>query len=194
MTNDTNTAFPDAEVRNEGVKYGIYLGVIMLAIGIVSAYLLMSATNFLKASLISGTLSIFVLIGLSAYFSRLLRSAGGGYWSFSQALKGIFAMLAIGALIVQVGTAAFNAIEPEPQRVVFDKAINSTIETLESAGADDEMIDKQVAELEKQRENLSTFSLGQTLKGLGVTLIMYFVFALVLAAVFKKERPVLYKT
>ncbi|SFT17083.1 Protein of unknown function [Sphingobacterium wenxiniae] len=184
----TNT-FPEAEVRKESIKNGIYIGVIVLILNIVSVYMLVNVANFQMASIVSSGLFFVILIALAVYFSSLLRKVAGGFWSFSQALKHIFLMLAISVLISQFGSAVFNAINPEPQQIVFDKTINFTIETLESVGADDEMIDKQVAELEKTREELRSFSLGQTLKGVGITLIMYFVFSLILAAIFKRERP-----
>jgi len=191
MFEETNEPFPEKKVGKEGQKYGAYLGVILLAMGIASTYLVMNASNFLVASLLSSGVHFIVLVGLAAYFSLEMRKIADGYWTFKQAFRGIFTMMVIVAAIVQIGTAAFNAIDPEPQQKVFDKSINATIEMLENAGTDDEAIDKQVAELEKQREGLDTFSLGQTLKGLGISLVMYAVFALILAAVFKKERPVL---
>src|SRR5690606_8724330 len=188
MSNDFNTTFAEAEVRKESIKYGLYIGIIVLILSIVSVYMLMNASNFMIGSIVYSGLFFVVVIALSVYFSSLLRKTDGGYWSFSQALKSIFLMLAISVLISQIGSSVFNLVNPEPQQVVFDKTINFTIEKLESVGADDEMIDKQVAELEKAREELRTFSLGQILKGIGLTLIMYFVFSLILAAIFKRER------
>jgi len=191
MFEETNEPFPEKKVGKEGQKYGAYLGAILLALGIASTYLVMNASNFWLAGLVSTGVHFIVLVGLAAYFSLEMRKTAGGYWTFKQAFRGIFTMLAIVVVIVQLGTAAFNAIDPEPQQKVFDKSVNASIEMLENVGADDEMLDKQVTELEKQREDLGTFSLGQTLKGLGLSLVMYAVFALILAAFIKKERPVL---
>ena len=194
MINDTTFGFPEAEVRKDSIKYGVYIGIIVLVLSIVSVYMLINASSFQMASIISSGLFFVILIALAVYFASLLRKVAGGYWNFSQALKNIFLMLAISVLISQIGSAIFNAVNPEPQQIVFDKTINFTIETLESVGADDEMIDKQVAELEKAREELRAFSIGQTLKGIGITLIMYFVFSLILAAIFKREKPAFLNT
>jgi len=191
MFEETNEPFPEKEVGKEAQKYGAYLGVILLAIGIASTYLVMNVSNFWISILMSSGVHFIVLVGLAAYFSLEMRKTAGGYWTFKQAFRGIFAMLAVVVLIVQIGTVAFNAIDPEPQQKVIEKTINSSIETLESLGADDETIDKQVADLEKQREDLGTFSISRTVYGLGISLIMYAVFALILSAFFKKERPVL---
>ncbi|PRD47508.1 DUF4199 domain-containing protein [Sphingobacterium haloxyli] len=189
MNQDFNSPFPAEEVKKEGIKYGIYVGIISLVISIVSMYVLVNSADFKISSMVTGGISFLLMIALSAYFAVLLRRVAGGFWNFSQALKGIFVMLAIAVIISTVGGAVFNLINPEPQQIVFDKTINLTIETMESIGADDDLIDKQVADLEKQRDELREFSIGQNLKGLGIALIMYFVFALILAAILKRERP-----
>ncbi|MFD1771015.1 DUF4199 domain-containing protein [Sphingobacterium suaedae] len=189
MNQDMHGAFPADEVKKEGIKFGIYLGIIALVVSIVSMYVLMNSGNFKMSSMITGGLTLVVMIALSAYFAVGLRKAAGGFWNFSQALKSIFTMLAIAVIISSIGGAVFNLVNPEPQQIIFDKTINMTIETMESIGADDDLIDKQVADLEKTRDELREFSIGQTLKGLGVSLIMYFVFALILAAILKRERP-----
>ena len=189
MNHDFNSTFPVEEVKKEGVKYGVYLGVISLVISIISMYVLVNSSDFKISSMVTGGISFVLMIALSAYFAVLLRRVAGGFWNFSQALKGIFIMLAITVIISTIGGALFNLVNPEPQQIVFDKTINLTIETMESIGADDDLIDKQVADLEKQRDELRKFSIGQNLKGLGVALIMYFIFALILAAILKRERP-----
>src|SRR5690606_711482 len=189
MNQDFNSTFPTEEVKKEGIKYGIYLGIISLVISIVSMYVLVNSSDFKISSIITGSISFVLMIALSAYFAVLLRRVAGGFWNFSQALKGIFIMLAITVIISTVGGALFNLVNPEPQQIVFDKTINLTIETMESIGADDDLIDKQVADLEQQRDELRKFSIGQNLKGLGVALIMYFIFALILAAILKREKP-----
>lgn len=190
MNQDLNSAFPTEEVKKEGIKYGVYLGVISLVINILSTYVLVNSTNFKTSSIATGAIALVLLIALSAYFAVLIRKVAGGFWGFSEALKGIFIMLAISVIISTVGGAVFNAVNPEPQQIVFDKTINNTIEMMEDMGADDDLIDKQVADLEQKRDSMREFSFMQTLKGLGVALIMYFILALILAAILKRERPV----
>lgn len=189
MNQDLNADFPSEEIKREGIKYGVYLGIISLVVSIVSLYVLSSSSNFKVASVTTGAIGFILMIALSSYFAVLLRRVAGGFWNFSQALKGIFTFLAISVIISNLGSAVFGLINPEPQQVIFDKTINFTIETMESVGADEDLIDKQVADLEKTRDELRNFSIGQTLKGLGVNLIMFFVLALIFAAVLKREKP-----
>ena len=190
MDQDLNTTFPADEVKKEGIKYGVYLGIISLVISIVSVYMLVNSSNFKISSMITGGVTLVLTIGLSVYFAALLRKVAGGFWNFSQALKGIFVMLAISVVISVVGTTLFNVVNPEPQQIVFDKTINLAIETMEGMGADDDVIDKQVADLEQERDALREFSFGKSVQGLGVSLIIYFIFALILAAILKREKPV----
>ena len=189
MSQDFNASFPAQEVKAEGIKFGVYLGIIAWVISIVSLYVLMNSGNFKTSSMITGGVTFVIMVGLSAYFSILLRKVAGGFWNFSQALKGIFVMLAIAVIISGIGGALFNLVNPEPQQIIFDKTINMTIETMESLGADEDLIDSQIAELEQTRDSLKGFSVGQTLKGIAISLIMYFIFALILAAILKRERP-----
>lgn len=189
MSQDFNGSFPSQEVKTEGIKYGVYLGIIALVLTIVSLYVLMNSADFKLSSMISGGVTIVIMIGLSAYFSILLRRIAGGFWTFSQALKGIYVMLAIAVIISGLGGAIFNLVDPEPQQIIFDKTINMTIETMEGLGVDEDIIDSQIAELEQARDTSRGFSIGQTLQSLAISLIMYFVFALVLAAILKRERP-----
>lgn len=189
MNQEFSTSFSAETVRKESMKYGVYLGVISVVVSIVSMYVLVNNADFKTTSFVTGGVALVLIIGLSAYFAVLLRKVAGGFWSFSEALKAIFVMLAIAVILSTVGTALFNAINPEPQQIVFDKTINNTIEMMEDMGADDDLIDKQVADLEKTRDGLREFSFMQTFKGLGVSLIMHFILALILAAVLKWERP-----
>jgi len=189
MTTDFNNGFSAEAVRKDGIRLGIYLGVLSLVISIVSLYALVNTSNFKIGSMVTGGLGIILMIGFSAYFAIMLRKSAGGFWTFSEALKGIFTMLAISVVISTIGTSVFNLINPEPQQIIFDRTINFTIETMESAGLEDDIIDKQVADLEKTRDEMRNFSIGQALKALGVSLIMYFVFALILAAILKREKP-----
>lgn len=190
MNQDLHSAFPTELVKKESIKYGIYLGVLSLIISIISTYILVNSSNFKTSSIATGAIALVIMIALSAYFGVLIRKVVGGFWNFSEALKGIFIMLAISVIISTVGGALFNAVNPEPQQIVFDRTINNTIEMMEEMGADDDLIDSQVADLEQKRDSMREFSFMQTLKGLAVALIMYFVLALILAAILKRERPV----
>lgn len=193
MIQDINNEFPEQQVKKEGIKLGVYLGILSIVVSIVSTYVLVGTENFKATSIVLSGFNILFSIGIAAYFTVLLRKSAGGFWTFSQALKGILVMFVVAVVLSTIGSTIFNLVSPEQQQIVFDKTINFTIETMESAGLDDDVIDKQVADLEKTRDESREFSFGRVVKGLGVTLIVYFVFALILAAILKREKPMFLK-
>src|SRR5690606_21318153 len=105
MNHDFNSTFPVEEVKKEGVKYGVYLGVISLVISIISMYVLVNSSDFKISSMVTGGISCVLMIAVSAYLAVLLRRVAGGFWNCSQALKGIFIMLAITVIISTIGGA-----------------------------------------------------------------------------------------
>ncbi|MGO1520473.1 MAG: DUF4199 domain-containing protein, partial [Sphingobacterium sp.] len=63
----------------------------------------------------------------------------------------------------------------------------------EETNTPDEQIDTVLEMLDQQKEALGSLSFGQVFKGLFVSLLLYFVLALILAAIFKKDKPVFLK-
>lgn len=187
MTNEIQPLV--AEVRRKAVIYGVIMGVLAFVLGIISLIIMKNGTGLFTVTFISIFVNYGILIGLACYFSILLRKAIGGYWDFSTALKNIFIMLAISGVLATVGTSVMNASYPRLQEEAIDNMMNMTIESLEAMGAPDEQIDSTVEELEMQKDMLGTLSIGQVIKGIAVSLILYFVFALILAAIFKREKP-----
>ncbi len=100
-------------------------------------------------------------------------------------------MLAISTIISTIGTQIYvNFINPELQEKVVTHTINVTIDYMEKNNIPDEVIDSKIAELEKQVDSIGKITFGQIFKGLAITLLFQFVFALILAALSKRERLV----
>jgi len=180
-----------ADSKKQSITYGIYLGVIALVLGIITMYISKSTTSLVVLYGISAVLNLVVFIGVTVFFSINLRKGYGGYWSFSQALKSIFIMLAFATLISSVGSFLFTKyIEPTIQEEVMNNTSSLTIEMMENSGANDDQIDEVIAKLDEAKASISNISFSQFFKGFGITLISYFVLALILAAIFKREKPV----
>jgi len=98
-------------------------------------------------------------------------------------------MLAISTIISTIGTQLYvNFVNPTLQEKVVTHTINVTIEYMEKNNVPDEVIDSKIAELEKQVDSIGKITLGQVLKGLAITLMFQFVFALLLSALTKREK------
>ncbi|MNN74649.1 hypothetical protein D3C81_1908710 [compost metagenome] len=99
-------------------------------------------------------------------------------------------MLAISTIISTIGTQVYvNFVNPTLQEKVVTHTINVTIEYMEKNNVPDEVIDSKIAELEKQVDAIGKITLGQIFKGLAITLLFQFVFALLLSALSKREKP-----
>ncbi|GAA4170404.1 DUF4199 domain-containing protein [Sphingobacterium ginsenosidimutans] len=189
--NPSNAGFDAVIDKKKSIIYGIVLGVISFVLGLIVLFIVKDLNSFWGVMSMSFIVNTGIFVIISALFSFSLRKANGGYWSFSIALKSIFMMLAISTIISTIGTQVYvNFVNPTLQEKVVTHTINVTIEYMEKNNVPDEVIDSKIAELEKQVDAIGKITLGQIFKGLAITLLFQFVFALLLSALSKREKPV----
>src|SRR6202007_1862689 len=118
----------DQQIRINGIKKGVFLGVIITALSIISYYFVTSGNQspvlFVAAPVF---FSIFLPIFAVVFFCFDSRKKIGGYWTFRQATTGIFIMFLI-AYIFQfaVRDVAFNRfIEPNSVQKTQAAAISA---------------------------------------------------------------------
>ncbi|MBP3943548.1 DUF4199 domain-containing protein [Sphingobacteriaceae bacterium WQ 2009] len=192
--NRTDAGFNAIFNKKDGIIFGIILGVISFILGLIVLYLVKDFKSFwavMSTSIIVNTGIYVVVAAILAFF---LRKRVGDYWSFSVALKTIYVMLAISTLISTTGTQALvNFVYPTLQEEVLNNTINVTIEYMEKSNLPDDQIDGKIAELEVQRDSIGKLTFGQFFKGMAITLVVQFIFALMLSAIFKREKPMFRK-
>lgn len=190
LDNKINDKGFDAQIdKAQSIKLGVILGVISFILGLVVLYVTRSIHSFLVLTSLSFGINTILYAIISAVFSFNLRKRNGGYWNFSIALKSIFLMLLISTLIATIGTLVFvNFVNPTLQEEVLRNTINVTIEFMEEQGAPDEAIDSGVAKLEEQMETIGNISFLQALRGLGIAILVQFIFALILSAITRNEK------
>ncbi|CAM3512045.1 DUF4199 domain-containing protein [Sphingobacterium prati] len=187
--NPSNAGFDAVFDKKKSIIYGIVLGVISFILGLIVLFVVKDLNSFWGVMSMSFVVNTGIFVIISALFSFSLRKANGGYWSFSIALKSIFMMLAISTIISTIGTQVYvNFVNPSLQEQVVKHTINVTIEYMEKNNVPDEVIDSKIAELEKQVDAIGKITLGQIFKGLAITLLFQFVFALLLSALSKREK------
>lgn len=187
--NPSNAGFDAVFDKKKSVIYGIILGMISFILGLIVLFVVKDLNSFWGVMSMSFVVNTGIFVIISALFSFSLRKANGGYWSFSIALKSIFMMLAISTIISTIGTQIYvNFVNPSLQEQVVKHTINVTIEYMEKNNVPDEVIDSKIAELEKQVDAIGKITLGQIFKGLAITLLFQFVFALLLSALSKREK------
>lgn len=181
------------DLKNKAIIYGLVYGVISILLGVLYMFIAKDITSFMTFYGITFLMNFGLTLAIVIFFILRLRKDNGGYWSFKTALQHIFIFFAISIVISTLGTSIFNSAVPDLQAQMINNTLNLTIESMESFGADDDAIDEAVAGIEQEREKLGQISIGQTIKGIFISFLLYFVFALILAAIFKKEKPIFYK-
>lgn len=175
--------------KKESIKYGVILGVISFLLGIVVLYLTRSIESFWLLTAVSFGVNTIVYMVVSLIFSYKLRQSNGGFWNFSIALKSTFLMLLISTVLATLSTLFFvHVVNPTIQEDVLRNTINVTIEYMESSGAPDDIIDSRVATLEEQMHTIGSITLKDTFRSLMISILMQFIFSLLLAALTRNEK------
>ena len=184
---ETTLKSSPVNVKSLAVKNGLIWAAINIAIFLVIYYVKVD----LMGSFAFTGIQMLVGIGLAVYFCIDMRKQIGGYWSFKEALSNIFIMFFVQALVVYFFTVIFAKFI-EPDYVVQMKEITQKSATamLEKMGLEQEKIDEAVAKMESDSEKQFNPGLVDMLKSIAFISIMYFIGALIFAAIFKRERPV----
>src|ERR1700758_4703041 len=105
-------------IRRTSAIRGLILGVVLLAVSILSFYILTSDTGNAWLIVFSPIIfSVFIPILIVLVFCFNLRKNIGGYWTFRQAVTGIFIMFAISYAIQVIGRDVVFARVVEPDMI-----------------------------------------------------------------------------
>lgn len=167
---------------------GLIWGVINIAILLLTYY----AMPQLLANYAYGVVLMLIALGLAIYFVLDIRKKIGGYWSFRFALSNIFILFFSQYLLYTLFTVAFPKwIEPAYADHVREIRLNAVTEIAERfGGGNQEQIDLMIEEAEKAVEKELNPTMMDFLQALAISVIMYFIGALIFAAIFKRNRPV----
>ena len=170
---------------------GVIIGILSTVIGVVTYYVFPSLLGSMSFGI--GTLVVSLLIYI--FFTLDLRKKIGGFWTFKEALKGIFLMSFIAGLVYSLANVVFyKFIEPGAFEKIAGFMESGMSQTFENMGMEQEKIDEAVA---KQIEGIKAQydpTFAQFFKNLGIAVIIQFVMSLIFAAIFKKEAPVFAST
>lgn len=166
---------------------GLVVGIISFVIGIVVFY----AAPSLLGSIGFGIASTLISLAIYIFFSLDLRKKIGGFWSFREALKGIFLMAFVAGLVYSTLNFVFyKFIEPSAFETVADYMEAGTTKTLERMGMDQDKIDEALTKQMEAIEEQYNPTISQFFKNLAVSVLVQFVMSLIFAAIFKKEAPI----
>jgi len=181
----------DQLIKKNGATAGLLLGVIVLALGIFDFYYMTTmATSFWPMVLVPFCVSVIVEIGVAILFCNDLRKKIGGFWTFRQATTGIFIMFLVAYLVSYAGNMVFSkVVEPNMLDKMKTAMVSATTDMMQKQNASQDKIDESIAKTEKSFDDQKDQSIGKIAKSLGISIIVIFVFALIFAAFYKKEKP-----
>lgn len=191
MLNDQFNGLNATYDKVYSIKLGVILGIISLFLGITVLFVTRDIQSFIVLTVLSFGVNTIIYMIISFLLSFHLRKKNGGKWNFSVALKSIFVMLLISTLVSNIGTSLYvHVINPSLQEEVLRNTINVTIEFMEASGAPDDIIDSRIAALDEHVETIGQLDFFNAIRGLGISILVQFVFSLLLAAVTRNEKLV----
>lgn len=185
--NELSEERSSVSAKSLAFKYGL----IWAAINIIILLLIYYAAPQLIGTWKQSTVQMIVGIGLAIYFTLEIRKQIGGFWSYREAISTIFVLFITPSIIVFFFSLAFGKwIEPRYNDIISEATLNATTELMERISSDQDMIDKTIAETEVALEKQLNPSFFDMFKSIGFSVLIYFIFSLIWAAIFKRDRPV----
>jgi hypothetical protein len=183
----------ESTIRRASSIRGLILGVVLLAVSILSFYVLTSDTGNNAWLIVFSPIifSVFIPILIVLVFCFNLRKNIGGYWTFRQAVTGIFIMFVLSYAIQVIGRDVVFSRVIEPDMVIKTQTamLKATTTMLKKSGANQATIDQKKADIQKQLTEEKNITVGSIIQGYVITLIFLFVFAVIFGAILKKNPP-----
>ena len=179
------------QIRIKGAIYGIGLGVIILALNLISYFVMVKLTTPKWVTVFSQPLftNVFPIVAAVLICLRL-RKKIGGYWTLRQASSGIFAMFLTSYLIFFCGIFLYaHVIDP-----AMELNIENKIESVKAAIRNDQGVSQQHINEETKglredfndRQNTSTL---RSVQSFGIVIVLVFLASLIFGALFKNDEP-----
>ena len=174
-------------LNKAAVNNGLIIGILSAILGIVVYYV----APALFGSMWFAVGNMIFLLAVYIFFTIDLRKKIGGYWSFRQALKGIFLMAFIaGILLTATNYVFYKFIEPDAFSKISGFIEEGATKTYEAMGMDEDQTELAVSEQLKGMRKQFDPTPMQLLENIGIAILIEFIMSLIFAAIFKKEAPI----
>lgn len=168
--------------KNNGLIIAIISVVISLVLHFVNP-LMIYTTFWLPVVL------FFVFIGLLVYAGTAIRKQLGGYWTFGDAFKAFLIMaLIISAITTLYNVVLMKVIDPELPKKAAVAVEQAQRQMMDKMGLTTEQVDEALAKNGNMEEKL-TPSIKNVVSSFGISLALYAILSLILAAILKKNPP-----
>lgn len=170
-------------IKKLSLRYGLLTGAISAVLSLV-CWIINPVMQYTTTGI--SLLFLIVVIVLLVAFSLEIRKKIGGYWSFGEAFKSLFIMsVYISIVTIAFHYILFNFIDPTLSQTVTE-AMSSKLEAdLSKAGMSQDKID----EINKSIVGKFDANFKNEAINLGVGIIIYAVIDLIIAAIVKKQAP-----
>lgn len=173
------------------LKNGLIIGGISIVISLVLYFVdpVMSYTNFWIG------ICLFVFfVAILVYAGKSIRKEVGGYWTFGEAFKSFLIMaLVISALSTTYNVLLMTVIDPELPAKAGAAIDENTRAMMLKFGANEDQVEEAMAKAGSNVEKLQ-ITPKNVVTSFGVSLAIYGVFSLILAAILKKNPAPSLKT
>jgi hypothetical protein len=169
-------------VKSKGLMYGLILGFIL---ALMTTYAYSVDLSFLvKPWLIVVFFFLVIILGILAISAS--KKGLEGYITFKDAFSTYFLVIVVGFLISSlISLLIFNVIDPGAQEEIKQMSIDKVTDMMENFDVPQENIDEAIAKIQEQ----DSFSFISQIKNYFISLAIYSVFGLLLAAIMKKNNP-----
>lgn len=174
------------ETHESPLKSGVNTGLILGIMLVVITFLIYFINPITMVSLAYGLVTLALVFFIVIYFGIQYRKSIGGFMDFGAAFKFSFITLFVSGVISVMGNLLLhNIIDPALSSVLVESQLENQIAMLEKFGVADAISSEQLDKMQTDLEAAYTV-VGQ-LKGFGLLLIIYAIFALILGAIIKKR-------
>lgn len=185
----------ESEIKKKGFVKGIFLGCIVVLVNILSFYYMTGTVESHPLLVLPGSFILTIVIPLVAVilFVLNIRKSIGGYWSFRQAATAIFIMLFTTYIMLTIGRDILfvKLVEPNMVQKIGAVMVESRMRKDQLDGMTPAQITKDLA-FEKSNFNVQADnSQWAIVESIPENILITFVLAIILSAIFKKERPYL---
>ena len=171
-------------IKKNGIKFGVISG--LFSVFYVISMYIVDYKLFINIWLGVTVMLVFLAIGILQLLE--LRKNLGGFMSFKEGFTGYFIAALLGILIsTSFSILLFNFIDTATRDLIHEALITFQVENLQKWNVPAAEIKKAVDSM-KETPQFSTIGL---LYGILKSLLGSIVFGLILAAIFKKNKPVL---
>jgi hypothetical protein len=173
-------------LNKNAINNGVIIAIISIAIQVIMYYAMPS----LFGSYVTGIGISCVLLVIYVLLTLDMKKKIGGFWTFKEALKGIFLM----SFIANVGSSIFNFIfykfiEPNAYDKIVGFVTEGLTSTYEKMGLSQDKMDEALSQVEKTLKSQFQPSILDFIKALGIAILIGFIMSLIFAAIFKKNPP-----